>query len=196
MIGKIFDPFFSTKEWTNQKGAGLGLAIAYRTIANHDGIITVTSELGVGSSFMVSLPIAGNLDKSPLLGQEREFSHNLKAQNIMIVEDDEHLRESLKVLLELHGARVESVANGKEALKILEIVSLDLIVLDLVLPEMSGEEFLSEMEERKIKIPVLIMTGTINDGFRISKHFPVVLEVLEKPFSQKQLLQFCAQMLP
>ena len=196
MIGKIFDPFFSTKEWTNQKGAGLGLAIAYRTIANHDGIITVTSELGVGSSFVVSLPIAGNLDKSPRLGQEREFLHNLKALNIMIVEDDEHLRESLKVLLELHGARVESVANGKEALKILEIVSLDLIVLDLVLPEMSGEEFLSEMEERKIKIPVLIMTGTINDGFRISKHFPVVLEVLEKPFSQKQLLQFCAQMLP
>ena len=195
MMGKIFDPFFSTKEWTNQKGIGLGLAIVYRTIANHDGIITVTSELGVGSSFVVYLPVAGSLDKSSPPGQEREFSHNLKARKIMVVEDEELLRESLKVLLELYGARVESAANGKEALEILETASVDLIVLDLVMPEMGGEEFLSEMQERKVKIPVLIMTGTINEGFRVSKYFPVVLEVLEKPFSQKQLLQRCTQML-
>ncbi len=195
IMGKIFDPFFSTKGWSNKKGTGLSLAIAYRTIANHDGVITVNSELGVGSSFIIYLPVASHPGKSRPFVQELEYSHDLNARKILIVEDEELLRESLKVLLELRGARVELAANGKEALESLETVSADLIVLDLVLPEMGGEEFLSEMEMRKIKIPVLIMTGTLNEGFRVSKLFPVVLEVLEKPFSQKQLLHLCHQML-
>ncbi|MCD6429988.1 MAG: response regulator [Deltaproteobacteria bacterium] len=195
MMGKIFDPFFSTKEWSNKKGTGLSLAIAYRTIANHSGVITVNSELGVGSSFIVYLPAAINPGKSLPSVPEREYSHDLNARKILVVEDEEPLRESLKVLLELHGARVESVANGKEALERLEAVSVDLIVLDLVMPEMGGEEFLSEMQIREIKIPVLVMTGTLNEGFRVSRLFPVVLEVVEKPFSQKQLLHLCSQML-
>ncbi len=195
MMGKIFDPFFSTKEWSSRKGTGLGLAIAYRTIVNHDGIISVTSELGVGSSFIIYLPLAGNLDNSLPLDQEREFSHDLEIGKILIIEDEELLRESLKVLLELHGVRVVLAVNGKEALDVLKTVSVNLIVLDLVMPEMGGEEFLSEMQKRNIKIPVLIMTATVNDGYRVSKHFPVVLEVLEKPFTQKQLLHHCIQML-
>ena len=195
MMGKIFDPFFSTKEWSSRKGTGLGLAIAYRTIANHDGIITVTSEIGVGSSFIIYLPVAGNFDNSLPLDQERKFSHDLGAGKILVVEDEENLRESLKVSLELHGARVELAANGREALEIIKTVSVNLIVLDLVMPKMGGEEFLSEMQKLNIKVPVLIMTGTINDGYRISKHFPVVLEMLEKPFTQKQLLKCCIQML-
>ncbi|MCD6534567.1 MAG: response regulator [Deltaproteobacteria bacterium] len=195
MMGKIFDPFFSTKEWTSQKGTGLGLAIAYRTIANHDGVIKVTSELGVGSSFVISLPVAGNVDK-PLPSEPKwEAPQDLNGRKIMVVEDEEFLRESLKVVLELHGAHVETAAHGKEALEIIKTVSVDLIVLDLVMSVMGGEEFLSEMEKRKIKIPVLIMTGTVNEGFRVSKHFPVVMEVLEKPFPQKQLLQLCSQLL-
>ncbi len=195
MMGKIFDPFFSTKEWSSKKGTGLSLAIAYRTIANHDGTITVNSELGVGSSFIIYLPVTNNPGKPLPPVHEREFSHDLKARKILVVEDEEFLSESLKVLLELHGARVELAVNGKEALESLEDFSADLIVLDLVMPEMGGEEFLSEMKIRKIKIPVLVMTGTINEGFRVSKLFPVVLEVLEKPFSQKQLLHLCTQML-
>ena len=194
-MGKIFDPFFSTKEWTSQKGTGLGLAIAYRTIANHDGVITVTSELGVGSSFVISLPVAGNVDKSLPPEPKWEAPQDLNGRKIMVVEDEELLRESLKVVLELHGAQVEPAAHGKEALEIIKTVSVDLIVLDLVMSVMGGEEFLSEMEKLKIKIPVLIMTGTVNEGFRVSKHFPVVMEVLEKPFPQKQLLQLCSQLL-
>ena len=195
MMGKIFDPFFSTKEWSSKKGTGLGLAIAYRTIANHDGIITVNSELGVGSSFIIYLPVANNIEELPLPAQEWGDAHDLKSRKILVVEDEALLRESLQVLLELHGARVESAANGNEALEFLETASVDLIVLDLVMPKMGGEEFLSKMQARKIKIPVLIMTGTVNEGFRVSKLYPVVLEVLEKPFSQKQLLHLCSEML-
>ncbi|MBN2809234.1 MAG: response regulator [Deltaproteobacteria bacterium] len=195
MMGKIFDPFFSTKEWSNKKGSGLGLAIAYRTIANHNGIITVNSELGVGSTFIIYLPVADNADISLPAMHNWGDAHDLKARKILLVEDEPLLRESLQVLLELHGGRVVAVANGKEALAFLEKNSVDLIVLDLVMPEMGGEEFLRQMQARKIKIPVLIMTGTINEGFRVSKLFPVVLDVIEKPFSQKQLLHHCTEML-
>jgi len=195
MMGKIFDPFFSTKEWSSDKGTGLGLAIAYRTIANHDGIITVNSELGVGSSFIIYLPVVNKLDELPSPVSEWGEAHKLNSLKILVVEDEALLRESLQVLLDLHGAEVLVAANGREALTCLETDNLDLIVLDLVMPEMGGEAFLAEMQKRKIKIPVLIMTGTINEGYRVSKLFPVVMEVLEKPFSQKQLLHLCSEML-
>ncbi len=71
---------------------------------------------------------------------------------------------------------------------------IDLIILDLIMPEMNGEDFLTEMERLQIKIPVIVMTGTVNEGFRVCKLFPVVLEVLEKPFSQKKLLQLCSEL--
>ena len=194
MMGKIFDPFFSTKEWSSKKGAGLGLAIAYRTIANHEGIITVNSEVGVGSTFIIYLPVASDFHELPPPAQELGDVHNLKSRKILVVEDEDLLRESLQVLLELHGARVKVAANGSKALAFLAEASVDLIVLDLVMPEMGGEEFLAEIQKREIKIPVLIMTGTVNEGYRVSKLFPVVLEVLEKPFSQKQLLHLCTEM--
>lgn len=194
MMGKIFDPFFSTKEWSSTKGAGMGLAIAYRTITNHEGIITVNSELGVGSTFIIYLPVVNDLKEIPLPAQEVGGVHDLKSRKILVVEDEDLLRESLQVLLELHGAKVKVAANGEEALASLETVVVDLIILDLVMPEMGGEEFLLELQKRGTKIPVLIMTGTLNEGYRVSKLFPIVMEVLEKPFSQKQLLHLCTQM--
>jgi two-component system cell cycle sensor histidine kinase/response regulator CckA len=195
MMKRIFDPFFSTKEWTNRKGTGLGLPIAYRTIANHNGIITVNSEVGAGSSFVIYLPVASGV-KKPLASKSTEdYSHDLKARNILVIEDEEILRDSLKVLLEIYGGRVETAAHGQEALVILKESVIDLIVLDLIMPGMSGEEFLAAMEREKIKIPVIIMTGTVNEGFRVCKLYPVVMEVMEKPFSQKELLQYCSELL-
>ncbi|NPA25356.1 MAG: response regulator, partial [Deltaproteobacteria bacterium] len=195
MLGRIFDPFFSTKEWSYSKGTGLGLAIVYRTITNHDGTITVNSELGSGTSFIIYLPVAGKVGKTPPVTARRDPSLNLKDRRILVVEDEELLRDSLKVLLELHGIKVELAAHGRQALQVLEKEFIDLIVLDLVMPEMGGEEFLEEMKKMNFKVPVLIMTGTLNEGFRISKQFPVVLEVLEKPFSRNDLIRACSRML-
>ncbi|MBN2707288.1 MAG: response regulator [Deltaproteobacteria bacterium] len=195
MMSHLFDPFFSTKEWTSTKGSGLGLAIAYRTIVNHGGIITVNSELGVGSTFIVYLPVGSESVKMlPAVAGKEGPLQDLKGRFIMVVEDEEILRDSIKVLLELHGARVEAAGDGEAALALLQRFSFDIIILDLVMPKMGGEQFLGEMQARKIKIPVLIMTGTLNEGFRVSKRFPVVMEVLEKPFSQRQLLQFCSSL--
>ncbi len=195
MMKRIFDPFFSTKEWTNRKGTGLGLPIAYRTITNHNGIITVNSEVGAGSSFVIYLPVASGLKKELTPKLVEEYSHDLKAKNILVIEDEEILRDSLKVLLELYGGRIKTTSHGREALTIIKESEIDLIILDLIMPGMSGEEFLAEMERENIKIPVLIMTGTVNEGFRVCKLFPVVMEVMEKPFSQKELLRCCGGLL-
>ena len=195
MMKRIFDPFFSTKEWANQKGTGLGLPIAYRTVTNHDGIITVNSEVGVGSSFVVYLPIASGIKKRVSQELVEEVAHDLKSRKILVVDDEELLSDSIKVLLELYGGQVEMAADGREALAILKNSVIDLIILDLLMPGMSGEDFLHEMERLNLKIPVMIMTGTVKEGFRICKLFPVAMEVLEKPFSQKKLLQLCCDLL-
>ncbi len=195
MMKRIFDPFFSTKEWTDRKGTGLGLPIAYRTIINHNGIITVNSEVGAGSSFVIYLPVASGVKKAPVPKLVEEHSHDLKAKNILLIEDEEILRDSIKVLLEIYGGQVKSAAHGREGLEILRELEIDLIILDLIMPGMSGEEFLAAMEKEHIKIPVMIMTGTVNEGFRVCKLYPVVMEVMEKPFSQKELLQCCSNLL-
>jgi signal transduction histidine kinase len=104
MMKRIFDPFFSTKEWSTRKGTGLGLPIAYRTIANHEGIITVNSEVGAGSSFVVYLPIASGVKREAPAELVEEVAHDLNLKKILIVEDEALLSESIKVLLELHGA--------------------------------------------------------------------------------------------
>ena len=196
MMKRIFDPFFSTKEWSDRKGTGLGLPIAYRTITNHNGIITVNSEVGTGSSFVVYLPVFSGVKKAVPQEHVEESSHNnLKGRCILVVDDEKLLSDSVKVLLELYGARVKTAAHGREALAFLTDSVVELIILDLLMPEMNGEELLAEMGRRQIKIPVLIMTGTVNEGFRVCKLFPIVMEVLEKPFSQKELLQICGDLL-
>jgi len=195
MLGRIFDPFFSTKEWDYSKGTGLGLAIVYRTITNHDGTITVNSELGAGTSFIIYLPVAGR-ERPPLPAVARpESSLKLENRRILVIDDDEMLRESVKILLELNDVQVELAADGEEGLQLLGKKSFDLIVLDLVMPKIGGEEFLEQMQKLNYKVPVVIMTGTLNEGFRLSRKFPVILEVLEKPFTRNALIQACSRML-
>ncbi len=196
MLGRIFDPFFSTKEWDYSKGTGLGLAIVYRTISNHDGTITVNSELGAGTSFIVYLPVSGENRRPGLPAVVKsETPPDLADRCILVVDDDEMLRDSVKILLEMNKVRVELAAAGAEGLRILEEKPVDLIILDLVMPQMSGEEFLERMRKLNYKVPVVIMTGTLNEGFRLSRKFPVILEVLEKPFTRNDLLQACSRML-
>jgi PAS domain S-box-containing protein len=197
MLGRIFDPFFSTKEWSNRKGTGLGLAVVYRTVANHGGTVTVSSEVGSGTVFKLFLPVSGPAGKALPAGEggEEVPIGRFETYQTLVVDDEQMLRESVKVFLELQGMRVATAADGLEALDFLEREKVDLVVLDLVMPGMGGEDLLEEMGRLGIKIPVLIMTGTVNEGFRLSRRFPVVLEVLEKPFSRNDLIRTCSRLL-
>jgi len=102
-------------------------------------------------------------------------------KTILVVEDEEDVRWVFKRILMNHGYALFIVNNGKQALEILKTKSFDLIILDWLMPVMNGLDFLKEVENKKIGIPVLICTGAIDD-------FPEKYPVLEKPFSLQQLL--------
>ncbi len=196
MLGRIFDPFFSTKEWSSQKGTGLGLAVVYRTVNNHGGTVTVSSEVGSGTVFRLFLPVSGQAGPAlPASEPEALPVGRFESRTALVVDDEEMLRDSVKVFLELQGLQVWTAADGREALRLLVREPVDLIILDLVMPGVGGKEFLQAMEEHHFKIPVLVMTGTVNEGFRLSRRFPVVLEVLKKPFSRHELILACSRLL-
>ncbi len=190
IIDRIFDPFFSTKEWSSRKGTGIGLSIVYAVINNYEGTIQVESEPGKGTTFSLYLPScdAGSGEKN-VAAVLCDYV-DLVDVDLLIVDDEAEIRDSFKDLLAGKGARVLTAANGEEGLEILARKNLDLdaVILDLNMPQMSGEEFLARMAGRHEQLPVVVMTGLGKDGYRLTKKYPWIRSVLLKPFTLPELV--------
>ncbi|HEX2922977.1 MAG TPA: PAS domain S-box protein, partial [Chloroflexota bacterium] len=126
---RIFDPFFSTKRADQRRGSGLGLAIVQAVLRDHHGYVDVESEQGVGSSFMVYLPV--HLDISPSEASTRPATGT---ESILVVDDDPFQRRVLTSLLEGLRYAAEAVSSGEEAIDYLKEHSVDLLVLDMIMP--------------------------------------------------------------
>jgi PAS domain S-box-containing protein len=158
---RIFDPFFTTKE--KGRGTGLGLASAYGIIKNHGGFITVHSEPGRGSTFDIYLPRSEMAAK-----QDIETMPSLKrgSETILLVDDEEIIIEVGKELLERLGYRVVVARGGHEAVAAIqqEDIDTDMVILDLVMPDMDGVKTFDLLRELKPKIPILLSSGYSLDG--------------------------------
>lgn len=158
-LDHLFEPFFTTKE--RNKGTGLGLAQVYGIVSQHRGNIRVESEIGKGATFIVTFPSATlPLEKtavsltSPILcyGQQ---------ERVLIVEDHENAQQALAEILQSLNYEVVIAQNGFEALNIIQQqdTSIDLVLSDVVMPEMDGQKMLVELRKSTITLPVLFMTG-------------------------------------
>ncbi|MCX5874658.1 MAG: PAS domain S-box protein, partial [Deltaproteobacteria bacterium] len=142
-LSHIFDPFFTTKEVG--KGTGLGLATAYGIVKQHGGHITCYSEPGLGTTFKIYLPAIQTEKTSET--QTEDVPIQRGTETILLVDDEEFLRELGTRLLNQYGYHVITASNGKEALEIYqrEGESISLIILDLIMPEMDGRQCLGEI---------------------------------------------------
>jgi two-component system cell cycle sensor histidine kinase/response regulator CckA len=158
-LDHLFEPFFTTK--APGLGTGLGLAQVHGIVAQHDGFITVASAAGQGATFTIYLPALTMVtpDMAPTAPPSALASG--AGQRILVVEDDPALQRTLAELLELWNYRVATVANGKAALALLEQTSepFDLILSDVVMPEMSGLALFRTLRQRQVPTPVVLMTG-------------------------------------
>ena len=181
---RIFEPFFTTKEIG--KGTGLGLASAYGIIKNHKGIINVSSEKEKGTTFSIYLPASVKE-----LTEEKQLPCELLkgTETVLFVDDEEMIREVGGALLRQLGYKVLSAGNGKEAVEVYSNNKdkIDIVVLDMIMPEMGGDKTYDKMKEINPDIKVLL-----SSGYSVNGNATKILErgcdgFIQKPFSMKQL---------
>jgi len=189
---KIFEPFFTTKEIG--KGTGLGLATVYGIVKQTEGYVFCTSAVGKGTIFTVLLPRFRPDDSidSPAIEKAKVSSPaDLTGQGtILLVEDEEAVRAFAARALASRGYAVLQAASGAEALQVVEEKggNIDLVVSDVVMPEMDGPAMLTELRKRGVKARVIFVSGYAEDAFA---NLPQGEEFgfLPKPFSLKQLVE-------
>jgi PAS domain S-box-containing protein len=182
-LARAFEPFFTTK--AVGQGTGLGLSMAYGIIKQSGGYIWLYSEPGLGTTVKVYLPRASDPADEP---QRPPDVPRGRGETILVVEDDEAVRTLTRRQLEEVGYDVMEAVSGREALELLSADSpIDLVLCDVVLPEMGGTELGRRVSAMPRKIPILYMSGypgpeVIERGL-ITKQAPF----LEKPFSPETL---------
>ncbi|MCA1625633.1 MAG: PAS domain-containing protein [Acidobacteria bacterium] len=187
----IFEPYFTTKEVG--KGTGLGLSMAYGIIRQHEGHINLYSELGLGTTFKVYLPVAKKIAEENVLPTLLSFLGG--TETILVAEDEEPLRNLAKDTLEELGYTVLLAKNGKEAVEIFGAnrERIDLFLSDVVMPQMGGSEAFERIREMGGNIPLIFMTGysseTVQSRFVEPKKTAEELGamVIQKPYSLEQL---------
>jgi two-component system cell cycle sensor histidine kinase/response regulator CckA len=177
---RIFEPFFTTKQ---DKGTGMGLATVYGIINAAGGWVDVDSELGVGTTFRVLLPIA-----APAEHDEETLSFG--GPTLLLVEDEPALRQLVVAMLAEDGYTVLQAGNGLDAIGVAEKHRgpIDLLITDVVMPRLSGPELVKQLDGLRPGLEVLYMSG-YNDSRLISRGVAEAkVRLLVKPFTPDQLL--------
>lgn len=188
VLSHIFEPFFTTKE--RGKGTGLGLATVYGIIQQSRGYIIPVSTPGMGTAITICLPLADEKPVHPKRKQKIDSSIPRGTEKVLVVEDDEMVRVQIKRFLEYAGYHPSFAKTGEEALEIIgrwEGIP-DLLIIDLVLPGISGRELSESVKSRGIKIKTLFMSGYSEDV--IARHHLAgeKVEFIGKPFSLEDFL--------
>lgn len=186
-LTKIFDPYFSTK----QKGSGLGLATSFSIISKHDGIMTVESQVGVGTCFYIYLPASEKeLIPEPTVSTILKEGHG----RILIMDDEDIIRHLVTNVLTSVGYEVVGVADGKEAISVYKQSMknnqpFDLVIMDLTIPGgMGGKQAVLKIRELNPDAVVIVSSGYSNDPI-MSNHTEYGFKgVLNKPFKARDLL--------
>ena len=183
---RIFEPFFTTKEIG--RGTGLGLASAYGIIKNHSGFINVYSEKGLGTTFNIYLPAS----EKEAIEEEKPAGDTLRGtETVLFVDDEDMIIEVAEGLFEQLGYRVLTAKNGKEAIEIYEENKehIDIVLLDMIMPDMSGSDTYDKMKKIDPDIKVLLSSGYSINGQATEIMDRGCNGFIQKPFKMKELSQ-------
>ena len=185
---RLFEPFFSTKEFG--KGTGLGLAAIYGIVQQSGGSISVESSPGEGSTFRILLPrVEEEQNFSTPSGAEMEMLHG--NETVLLVEDDDSLRSLTHTFLMGLGYKVVDAASGEEAVHILREYSqpIHLLLTDVVMPGINGRETAMKIKEHRPGIRILYVSGYAHDAFMQEGTVANDEGFLEKPFAFEELAE-------
>lgn len=185
-LDRIFEPFFTTKEMG--KGTGLGLATVYGIVRQHGGFLHVYSELNVGTTFRVYLPITSSSVKAEVFADETDPVRG-GSETILIAEDHEGLRGLARETLSNLGYDVVLACDGEQAIREFQQQAdrIDLLLLDVVMPKMDGPEAYARMSAKRPDVPVIFATGYSADIALLHKVQEQGLAVMQKPYVPRDL---------
>jgi CheY-like chemotaxis protein len=191
---QIFEPFFTTKG--EGKGTGLGLATVYGIVKQSGGTISVHSAPEMGTTFRILFPVADAVDPAQLIRDTPETS-DTGSETILLVEDDNSVRDLAQRVLEMRGYKILPARDGADALRIASVADeqIDLVVTDVVMPGMNGREFVEALRGRTPGIPVLYMSGYTDDDIIRRGLTDRSVAFLQKPFNAKSLARLVRSVL-
>jgi two-component system NtrC family sensor kinase len=197
ILGKIFDPFFTTKDVG--QGTGLGLSICYGIVKEHGGRIAASNSPGGGALFVVTLPIRRpkELPAARRAPAAQPSAEPAPRARILVVDDEESIGEILSETLQHAGHTVDVAVNGLEALALIEAGSYDLIISDLKMPGMGGEDLYDRIAEQD---PALARRMVFSTGDTVSQESEDFLErsgarCVQKPFDLEDVRRLVDELL-
>jgi PAS domain S-box-containing protein len=182
----IFEPFYTTKG--EGKGTGLGLSTVYGIVRQHHGMINVHSELGVGTTFRIYLPMSeSSLKAAP---DTKATIAPGGTEVILLAEDDESVRNLAQRFLEKAGYTVLAANNGEDAIRLFDSRAEDigLAMLDVVMPSLGGRSVFNHIREIGAQIPVLFTSGYSSGGVHTNFVLEEDMQLIQKPYSRDELL--------
>ena len=184
---RLFEPFFTTKP--QGKGTGLGLAMVFGFVKQSNGHIAVHSEVGKGTTFKIYLP--QTLDKPASRASESGFTAAAGKEIVLVVEDEEGIRELVRDLLEMNGYTVLMASNGKEALQLCREHkgTIHLLVTDVVMPEMGGPELVERIKVQHPETKVLFTSGYTDHAIVRHGELEAGVSFIQKPFTPANLVR-------
>jgi CheY-like chemotaxis protein len=179
ILTRIFDPFFSTK---GVNGNGIGLSVSYKIIKDHGGSIKVQTKEGVGTKFIIYLPM--HLEEVISVNTDNE-KNDEKYYKILVVDDKIQVAMATGEIIKSIGKEVDICYSGKEALQKLEDQKYDLVISDLAMPNLNGIELAKKIKSKYKDIKFVLMTGWLGD---IDNYNDMMIDyILEKPFGIEEI---------
>jgi PAS domain S-box-containing protein len=185
VLEHLFEPFFTTK--AVGAGTGLGLATVHGIVTQSGGEVHVYSEPGLGTSFKVYLPVSGEVAETAAPAPAEDDLHG--EETVLLCEDEDGVRHLIETVLTTHGYRVLPAAGPLQALEIAAEREIDLLVTDVIMPDLSGPELARRMESLRPGVRTLFVSGYTAETVRGRGRLPADSAFLEKPFHQLSLLR-------
>ncbi len=192
IVEHIFEPFFTTKE--AGRGTGLGLATVYSIIKQHQGFVSVDSEINRGTSFKIYFPMSITQKHADILSSEN-IPKPCGMESVLIIEDDELVRDLASQVLSNYGYKVQCVSNLNQAHNIIKTNKFDLFLIDIVLPDGNGVDFIETIKGENAHAAFILSSGYTEDKPQIRHTINKGYSFLHKPYTINSLLNACAEAL-
>jgi PAS domain S-box-containing protein len=186
VAARVFEPFYTTKP--PGKGTGLGLSTVYGIVTDAGGSINVYSEPSVGTTFQIYLPLVAASGTAPTTARRQEPPPDGDGRTVLVVEDEPALARVVTRILTDGGYRVLTATNGADALALEEQYGCDVVLTDVIMPEMSGRRLAERLHVRRPGLPVLYMSGYSNGLLGTTHILDDDIAFIEKPFTAHDLL--------